>query len=674
MRTLTLYLRERFFDNLFIGRTFFRKVFLLGTIFILAFLFPKTMQAQWVSDPAVNTKIVLNASNPIDISSVSDSKGGAFVFWQDTKGNSKPDIFFMHFDANGKVSFRADGKMVTEKAGEKTGPVSAANLSNSAVVIWKDFSSSKNGNLFAQRVFNNGNLLWSKSGVQITSSNNSISDYSVASGADGEVFVSFIAKEPEITGNFKVLLNKISPDGKLLTGKDSILVSKSRERKSTTNVLVDNNGGAYIFWLEFQNAKIALLGQHIDSTEGLNWGKKPLIISGSQQNVISYSATLTKSGSVYLAWQIQKSEKDIYHQLINPKGKMLWGDGGKIATKQKGSQINPQSVAADSSIILSWTNDIRNDKNIFVQKYNRTGKALWNEIGIPVIKIKGEQFGQRIISDEKGGAELAWIDRRSDSTLADIYAQRISTNGKLLWDTTGIAVANNYNSLKSYLTIVQGSQGSCLAVFKNSRKVNNDIYAQKLFNTGTYVSQIVGFDALLNNDTVKVSWYSANEMGKTTYYIERTVQSDTSNGKWKLLRTINSEGNNSSKFYSINDKPFGSGTFYYRLIQKDKNGNSQVSEIKRVNYFSTSSSIAVAQNNPNPFIDATVISFYLPAAADVSIEIFDSHVEKIKNIEKEFPAGESSITFSGKGLKPGIYFYRFKSGDFVDVKKMVITN
>jgi len=64
----------------------------------------------------------------------------------------------------------------------------------------------------------------------------------------------------------------------------------------------------------------------------------------------------------------------------------------------------------------------------------------------------------------------------------------------------------------------------------------------------------------------------------------------------------------------------------------------------------------------------------MPNPDMVEIEFFNDHVEKISELDKSFPAGENRITFYSKGLKPGIYFYRLRVDNFVDVKKMTITD
>ena len=70
------------------------------------------------------------------------------------------------------------------------------------------------------------------------------------------------------------------------------------------------------------------------------------------------------------------------------------------------------------------------------------------------------------------------------------------------------------------------------------------------------------------------------------------------------------------------------GTLYYRAILKS-NSKELLSNISRIDYLEATSKIIVAQNNPNPFRDSTVINFYLPAPCRVAFEFFDEHAEKI---------------------------------------------
>ena len=640
---------------------------------VLGFLFSTVTFAQWSNNPALNTKLVIGTSDPINISADGDDNGGSFIFWQDNKNSFQDEVYFMHMESNGKISFRADGKKVTSLDGPEENPISVKYFPNSALVLWTDYTLSGTGNLYIQDVQSNGNLLWQDNGVRITNTSNHVSDYSLSVNSSGNVFVSYVSKEPSITGDYKIMVQKINPDGKLLFKNEAGLVYSSRDRKSMTSVIPDDSNGAFVFWVESFGSKSIILAQHVDSTGKPTWSKKPENISSTFHNVLTYVAKKYPGNEAYVVWQMQKSDKDIYHQLINEKGKGLWTAGGKLVTALKGNQVNPQALVSDSTIFLSWTNEQGRDKDIYLQKFNKKGNPMWNKIGLPVIKYHGEQFGQKLISDGKDGAIISWIDGRIDSALADIYAQRISKNGKILWDSLGLAVASNYNTPKSYLALVSDESGGAIAIFKNTRDNKKDIYGQRIFNTGTYASQIVGFNTQIENDSVIISWYSANERGSTVYKIERATQAEEDSIHWNIIGKVNSSGKSKVTQYQFADYPDITGTLYYRIIQNDSAGDRQISDVSRINYFGASSDVVVAQNSPNPFSDSTTISFYLPEAGDVTIEFFDDHVEKISEVDKSFPAGENQIIFYSQGLKPGIYFYRFKVDSFVDVKKMVIT-
>ncbi len=79
------------------------------------------------------------------------------------------------------------------------------------------------------------------------------------------------------------------------------------------------------------------------------------------------------------------------------------------------------------------------------------------------------------------------------------------------------------------------------------------------------------------------------------------------------------------------------------------------------------------QNYPNPFNPTTMISYSLPLSTSVLIEVYNSLGERVGQlVNREMSAGYHEIEFSAKGLPSGIYFYRIKTPEFVQVKKMLL--
>jgi len=79
------------------------------------------------------------------------------------------------------------------------------------------------------------------------------------------------------------------------------------------------------------------------------------------------------------------------------------------------------------------------------------------------------------------------------------------------------------------------------------------------------------------------------------------------------------------------------------------------------------------QNYPNPFNPATQISFCLPRALSVRLEIFNLRGQRVARlIDAVRPAGEQHVIFDASGLAAGVYFYRLEAGRDRAVRKMLL--
>lgn len=84
-------------------------------------------------------------------------------------------------------------------------------------------------------------------------------------------------------------------------------------------------------------------------------------------------------------------------------------------------------------------------------------------------------------------------------------------------------------------------------------------------------------------------------------------------------------------------------------------------------------SFELKQNYPNPFNPATEISFTLPENNFVTLKVYDMSGRLVKTLVNDFrTAGNYKVSFDGGGISSGIYFYKLESGQFTDVKKMIL--
>ena len=81
----------------------------------------------------------------------------------------------------------------------------------------------------------------------------------------------------------------------------------------------------------------------------------------------------------------------------------------------------------------------------------------------------------------------------------------------------------------------------------------------------------------------------------------------------------------------------------------------------------------LAQNYPNPFNPSTKIKYSIQKKSYVTLRVFDVLGREVTTlIQKEQPQGNYEIGFDASHLTSGIYFYRIQTGEFVDVKKMLL--
>lgn len=84
------------------------------------------------------------------------------------------------------------------------------------------------------------------------------------------------------------------------------------------------------------------------------------------------------------------------------------------------------------------------------------------------------------------------------------------------------------------------------------------------------------------------------------------------------------------------------------------------------------------QNHPNPFNPETRITYHLPEAATVQLEIFNMMGELVQIIDRgEKSAGAHSVTWhglneAGQPVSSGIYTYRLRAGAQTFIKKMLL--
>ncbi|MEQ8523192.1 phosphodiester glycosidase family protein [Gracilimonas sp.] len=83
--------------------------------------------------------------------------------------------------------------------------------------------------------------------------------------------------------------------------------------------------------------------------------------------------------------------------------------------------------------------------------------------------------------------------------------------------------------------------------------------------------------------------------------------------------------------------------------------------------------VSLKQNYPNPFNPTTKISFTLPSADQVDLEVFDVLGRRVASlVDERLGAGSHTINFDASRLSSGIYLYRLTTGEATISRKMTL--
>lgn len=183
--------------------------------------------------------------------------------------------------------------------------------------------------------------------------------------------------------------------------------------------------------------------------------------------------------------------------------------------------------------------------------------------------------------------------------------------------------------------------------------------------------ELVSFDAVANNNSVKLNWTTATETNNAGFEIERT----SSLQEWVNIGFVEGKGTSSEiNSYSFNDDNLKAGLYSYRLKQIDFDGSYTYSSIIETEI--KPSLFSLKQNYPNPFNPSTIIEYNVETSGQISLKIFDVLGREIATLVNEnHEPGNYTIIFSSNEfqLSSGIYFYQLQSDSNVKTLKMILT-
>lgn len=439
--------------------------------------------SQWSNNSSLNTPICIAANKQVDPRILEDGKGGAFIVWKDYR-NSVPDVYVQRIDQNGFVNWTIDGVGACTDAADQSTPNFCSDGQGGCIVAWSDWRSGIERDLYAQRLDSSGNILWTTNGVVVTNKSNREHNEKIVSDGFGGAIV--VWEQQGSNGQWDEWAQRINSNGNPMWISGGIPLSTVVSNKINGRIEADGLGGAFIVWQDFRNGfDNDIYAQHMDGQGNRLWGDNAKLIcnaNGTQASPKIEPDPL--NGGIYTVWvDSRNNNSDIYGQRIDANGNLLWMNNGFAICNNVGNQ-SALDILTDGSvdgIICSWKDNRSMNYDVYAQRVNPSGIAQWASNGVPICINLNDQLNPNISIDNSGGAIISWQDSLTGNF--DIRAQRVSSNGSLLWNNSGVILANAIGDQTSVKNCTDGGSGS-IFVFMDKRTGTNDIYAHHLYGSG----------------------------------------------------------------------------------------------------------------------------------------------------------------------------------------------
>lgn len=451
--------------------------------------------------------------------------------------------------------------------------------------------------------------------------------------------------------SYDIYAQRLNANGDTLWQANGDTVCFENHDQRTPSITGDGHGGAFIAWVDFRNDNsdnnYDIYAQRINSNGKILWdsGGVPICTSPDIQDVPLI--TSDSAGGAIIIWiDYRNGYANPYTQRINSKGDTLWKANG-VPVCNMAEDLGNFTIASDGNhgAIIAW-DDFRNDSlNVYAQRINGSGKALWTPNGIAICRYSSSY--PTITSLGKSGAIIAWSDGRNTlNFLDDIYAQRIDSSGNSLWKQNGVLISTHSDNTSLDLTnIVRSGNNDAIIVWEKdtiSEYNSNKLYAQKIGPNGS---------VLWNKNGILVA-------GAKTY---KDYLQTASNNKGGAVITWTASRDDWYKLFAqcINeDGSLPSGLTNIVLSKNNIPGNFKL-----------------YQNFPNPFNPSTTIRYDLLKQSKVVLKVYNILGQEVATlVNEEQQAGVYKVQLSANkyGLVSGVYIYRITAGKFNEAKKLIL--
>ncbi len=432
---------------------------------------PEPPGSGWPHDPAENLLISAGDGYSRFPGVIPDGAGGAIIVWTTTPGLGDEDIYSQRVDARGRLLWATEGVPVCTESGGQRGARPATDGSGGAIFAWTDRRVAES-DIYAQRVDASGTPQWTTNGVAVCAAEDFQSrSQTVSDGAGG----AFIAWADDRSGDTDIYVQRIDASGVPQWMADGVLICGQPGTQTASLPVSDGSGGVIIAWRDRRGDDSDVYVQRIDASGNAQWTADGVAVCTAIGTQWELDAVPDGAGGAIIVWADERrgdNLEDIYAQRVDPSGATLWAEDGIVVLTNPSDGLPYQNMVTDGAggAIITWI-DWRGPGGpgyrIYAQRVDTNGNVMWTENGEPVCTSPSVGGFPNLATDGAGGAVIAWGDDRNGVDV-NIYAQRVNASGEGLWALDGVAIctAPEYQSSPD---ICSDEAGGAIVAWEDNR-------------------------------------------------------------------------------------------------------------------------------------------------------------------------------------------------------------
>ena len=392
----------------------------------------------------------------------SDGTGGAIVVYEDIKGSNQHDFYAHKINPEGKALWGEKGILIGNVYKECDSFHELHIVSDSsggAFITWGGYPSEPDWRLapgqrqieyltHIARVDSAGGIMWRREVRGV--------DHMISDGAGGVIIATDYSYDEET-----LFIIKIDSDGNFSWGEDGVYTRREGYCDHTLGLASDGSGGAIFVWQELQTepgpephrpkTTNRIFAQRIDAEGSLPWGQEGVPLYTTPEEAFSEEPKITSDGSggAIVAWtqmpegRIEEGSpkallNDIYAQRVDARGNALWTANGMPLETYKGAGFpnNPLVVNdGTSGAIILWGGPM----GMYAQKIDADGNIMWQPGGVKVT----DSSPNNAISDSSGGVIVTFGCKEAETKKSRLCVQRIDADGRTIWPSDGTGVTEH---------------------------------------------------------------------------------------------------------------------------------------------------------------------------------------------------------------------------------------